>query len=49
MAGVTVEFVAGSLAGCWRAIEAAAHDCERIALTPSLFDIAPPALDRKKV
>jgi hypothetical protein len=47
--GVTVEFVAGSLAGCWRAIEAAAGDCERIALTPSLFDIAPPALDRKKV
>ena len=47
--GVTVEFLADSLAGCWRAIEAAAGDCERIALTPSLFDIAPPALDRKKV
>jgi 5-methylcytosine-specific restriction endonuclease McrA len=47
--GVTVEFLADSLAGCWRAIEAASGDCERIALTPSLFDIAPAALDRKKV
>jgi hypothetical protein len=46
--GVTVEFLADSLAGCWRAIDAAAGDCERIALTPSLFDIAPAALDRKK-
>lgn len=47
--GVTVEFLADSLAGCWQAIEAAAPSCEHVALTPSLFDIAPPALTRKKV
>lgn len=47
--GVTVEFLADSLASCWRSIEAAAKSCDRIALTPSLFDIAPPALERKKV
>lgn len=47
--GVTVEFLADSLAGCWQAIEEAAKSCDRVALTPSLFEIAPPALDRKKV
>ena len=47
--GVTVEFLADSLAGCWKAVNESATTCERIALTPSLFDLAPPALDRKKV
>ena len=46
---VTVEFLADSLAGCWSALEAAAESCDQVALTPSLFDIAPPALTRKKV
>jgi phage terminase large subunit-like protein len=47
--GVTVEFLADSLARCWQAIEESAKTCERIALTPSLFDIAPASLARKKV
>ena len=47
--GVTVEFLADSLAGCWTAITEAAGSCDQVALTPSLFDIAPPALTRKKV
>ena len=47
--GATVEFLADSLAGCWQAIEASASSCEKVALTPSLFDLAPAALDRKKV
>ena len=47
--GATVEFLADSLAGCWQAIEASASSCEKVALTPSLFDLAPSALDRKKV
>jgi hypothetical protein len=47
--GVTVEFLADSLAGCWSAVESAAANCDHIALTPSLFEIAPPALARKKV
>lgn len=47
--GVTVEFLSDSLAGCWQAIEESAKSCDRVALTPSLFEIAPPALDRKKV
>jgi phage terminase large subunit-like protein len=47
--GVTVEFLADSLSGCWKAITEAAATCDKVALTPSLFDIAPPALERKKV
>jgi len=47
--GVTVEFLADSLAQCWRSIGEAATSCDAIALTPSLFDIAPPELERKKV
>lgn len=47
--GVTVEFLADSLSSCWEQITAAAKSCDRVALTPSLFDIAPPALERKKV
>jgi phage terminase large subunit-like protein len=47
--GVTVEFLADSLSGCWKAITQAAASCDKVALTPSLFDIAPPALERKKV
>jgi phage terminase large subunit-like protein len=47
--GVTVEFLADSLSGCWQAIDTAAASCERVALTPSLFDIAPASLERKKV
>jgi phage terminase large subunit-like protein len=47
--GVTVEFLADSLSGCWKAVNESATTCDRIALTPSLFDLAPPALDRKKV
>jgi phage terminase large subunit-like protein len=47
--GVTVAFLADSLSGCWESIDAAAADCDKVALTPSLFEIAPPALDRKKV
>ncbi len=46
--GVTVEFLADSLAQCWRSIGEAATSCDAIALTPSLFDIAPPELERKK-
>lgn len=47
--GVTVEFLADSLSGCWKAIAESAATCDKVALTPSLFDIAPPALERKKV
>ena len=47
--GVTVEFLADSLAACWKSIGAAATSCDAIALTPSLFDIAPAELERKKV
>ena len=47
--GVTVEFLADSLAGCWSSIAAGAASCEKVALTPSLFEIAPPELERKKV
>jgi phage terminase large subunit-like protein len=46
--GVTVEFIADSLAGCWDHVEAAAKECSAVALTPSLFDMAPTKLDRKK-
>jgi len=47
--GVTVEFLSDSLSGAWDAITEAAKDCDAVALTPSLFELAPPALDRKKV
>jgi phage terminase large subunit-like protein len=47
--GVTVAFLADSLAGCWEQVTAAASECEKVALTPSLFELAPPALERKKV
>ena len=47
--GVTVEFLADSLAGCWSEIEAAAKTCAKVALTPSLFDLAPASLASKKV
>jgi len=46
---VTVAFLADSLAGCWEQVTAAASECEKVALTPSLFELAPPALERKKV
>jgi hypothetical protein len=46
--GVTVAFTAETLAGVWQELEAAAADCTRILLTPSLDAIAPPWLDRKK-
>jgi hypothetical protein len=44
-----VEFLADSLADCWRRIMDAATTCDAVALTPSLFDIAPAELERKKV
>jgi phage terminase large subunit-like protein len=47
--GVTVAFMANSVAACWDEIDRIAPECEKVALTPSLFDLAPPALDRKKV
>ena len=49
MIGVTVAFLADSLAKCWEEVELHAKPCEKVALTPSLFEIAPTALDRKKV
>jgi phage terminase large subunit-like protein len=47
--GVTVAVLADSLAKCWREVEQAAKECDSVALTPSLFDLAPTSLDRKKV
>jgi hypothetical protein len=47
--GVTVEFLADSLANCWKAVTEAAATCDKLALTPGLFDLAPIELDRKKV
>jgi phage terminase large subunit-like protein len=46
---VTVEFLADSLANCWKAVTEAAATCDKVALTPSLFALAPTELDRKKV
>jgi len=47
--GVTVAFMADSVAACWESIERIAPECEKVALTPSLFDLAPASLERKKV
>ncbi|MGA1080740.1 MAG: HNH endonuclease [Steroidobacteraceae bacterium] len=47
--GVTVEFLSDSLASCWENIAAADASCDKIALTPSLFDLAPTQFDFKKV
>lgn len=46
---VTVEFIADSLSACWTECEKAAKECQVVALTPSLFEMAPTALARKKV
>ena len=47
--GVTVEFVVDSQAKCWERLLEAAGACDRVALTPSLCEIAPSALARKKI
>ena len=47
--GVTVAFVAQTLAEVWTEIEKLAPDLTTIALTPSLATLAPAALERKKV
>jgi hypothetical protein len=47
--GVTVEFMADSLAACWRECEAAAEECSAVTLPPSLYEMAPMSLSRKKV
>lgn len=47
--GVTVAFLADSLAECWRSIDLEAKECTAVTLTPSLFDIAPASLASKKV
>jgi hypothetical protein len=44
-----VEFLADSLANCWKAVTEAAATCDKVALTPSLFALAPTELHRKKV
>ena len=49
MIGVTVAFVTDSLAGCWRECSALAKSCSSIALTPSLFSVAPLELEHRKV
>jgi hypothetical protein len=46
--GVTVDFVVDSLAKCWAEIEERAKSCTGVALTPSLFELAPASLDRRK-
>jgi len=47
--GVTVEFVADTIQACWDKVTDAAKTCSQIALTPSLHDMAPRELDRKKI
>ncbi len=47
--GVTVAFIAQTLAEVWAEIDKLAPDLTTIALTPSLASLAPAALDRKKV
>ena len=49
MIGVTVDFVVDSLAKCWAEINERAKSCTGIALTPSLFELAPDNLHRRKV
>ena len=47
--GVTVAFVADSLASCWEQVEHEAAGCVSVAMPPNMFDIAPVSLARKKV
>jgi phage terminase large subunit-like protein len=47
--GVTVAFVADSLAACWEQVEHEAAGCVSVAMPPNMFDIAPVSLARKKV
>lgn len=46
--GVTVAFIAQTLAEVWAEIDKLAPDLTSIALTPSLASLAPASLDRKK-
>lgn len=47
--GVTVAFIAQTLAEVWAEIDRLAPDLSGIALTPSLAQLAPSSLDRKKI
>ena len=46
---VTVEFVTDTLGACWEKVHESAKTCRQIALTPSLFQMAPMDLDKKKI
>jgi len=46
---VTVEFVTDTLGACWEKVQESAKTCRQIALTPSLFQMAPMDLDKKKI
>ena len=46
---VTVEFVTDTLGACWDKVHESAKTCRQIALTPSLFQMAPMDLDKKKI
>jgi hypothetical protein len=47
--GVTVAFIAQTLAEVWSEIDRLAPDLTGVALTPSLAQLAPSSLDRKKI
>ncbi len=46
---VTVEFVTDTLGACWEKVHESAKTCRQIALTPSLFQMAPMDLANKKM
>jgi phage terminase large subunit-like protein len=46
---VTVEFVTDTLSACWEKVLESATTCRQIALTPSLFQMAPMELTQKKI
>jgi phage terminase large subunit-like protein len=46
---VTVEFVTDTLGACWEKVHESAKTCRQIALTPSLFQMAPMDLANKKI
>jgi phage terminase large subunit-like protein len=46
---VTVEFVTDTLGACWEKVHESAKTCRQIALTPSLFQMAPMDIDKKKI
>jgi phage terminase large subunit-like protein len=46
---VTVEFVTDTLGACWEKVQESAKTCRQVALTPSLFQLAPMDLSSKKI